>query len=201
MSSTKSIRLILSLFALLLAQGGLTQSAQPPALADDVVTTEVRDNAMFMKQELRPAGPPEEAYAERVNQLLSKMTLREKIGQMTQLEIGMICDGIDQQLRVNPEKLQKAIAQYGVGSILNVKDEALPLDRWREIIGQIETAAKNTRLHIPVLYGIDSIHGANYVQGSTLFPQPLTMAATWNPALALRAAQITAAEIGRASCR
>ena len=194
MSCTKSIKVVAKV--LLFASFGSVGIAQTGgnAVSDDIIAGDLRDNAVFVQQQMQPAGPRPDAYESRVNQLLSKMTLREKIGQMTQLEIGMICDGIDQQLRVNPEKLQKAIAQYGVGSILNVKDEALPLDRWHEIIGQIETAAKNTRLHIPVLYGIDSIHGANYVQGSTLFPQPLTMAATWNPLLALRAAQITAAE-------
>ncbi len=51
-----------------------------------------------------------------------------------------------------------------------------------------------TRLKIPNLYGIDSIHGANYVQGATLFPQEIGMAATWNPALMQRAAEITAME-------
>lgn len=194
MSPTKSIKFATSvLFCLSFVSTGLAQSSNN-APSDDIITGDLRDNAAFMQQQMQPAGPRPGAYEGRINELLSKMSLREKVGQMTQLEIGMISDGIDQQLKVNPEKLKKAIAQYGVGSILNVKDEALPLDRWHDIIGQIETAAKNTRLRIPVLYGIDSIHGANYIQGSTLFPQPLTMAATWNPLLALRAAQITAAE-------
>jgi beta-glucosidase len=194
LSLTKSIKLpIAILIWLLLQTGGVAQSGGR-ALSDDIVTGDIRDNTVFLQQQMQPAGPKEELYETRVNELLAKMNLREKVGQMTQLEIGMVCDGKDQGLTIDPQKLQKAIAQYGVGSILNVKDEALPLDRWHELIGQIQTAAKNTRLHIPVLYGIDSIHGANYVQGSTLFPQPLTMAATWNPLLALRAAQITAAE-------
>lgn len=193
MVPTKSIRLaVVLLLCAAFGSAGVAQNSN--VTSGDVVTGDLRDNAIFVQQQMQPAGPRPDAYEARVNDLLSKMTLREKVGQMTQLEIGMICDGIDQQLKVNPEKLQKAIAHYGVGSILNVKDEALPLEHWHDIIGQIETAAKNTRLHIPVLYGIDSIHGANYVQGSTLFPQPLTMAATWNPLLALRAAQITAAE-------
>jgi len=193
MVSTKSIKLALTiLLCVVFGSFGVTQDSKVSSA--DVVTGDLRDNSIFVQQQMQPAGPQPDGYQARVNDLLSKMTLREKVGQMTQLQIGMICDGIDQRLKVNPEKLQKAIAQYGVGSILNVKDEALPVDRWHDIIGQIETAAKDTRLHIPVLYGIDSIHGANYVQGSTLFPQPLTMAATWNPLLALRAAQITAAE-------
>jgi beta-glucosidase len=181
------------MIALLMLPSSEVRAAEN-AVPDDAVTGDIRDNSVFLQQQMQPAGPKEELFEARINELLAKMTLREKVGQMTQLEIGMVCDGKDQDLTVNPQKLQKAIEQYGVGSILNVKDEALPVDRWHDIIGQIQTAAKNTRLHIPVLYGIDSIHGANYVQGSTLFPQPLTMAATWNPLLALRAAQITAVE-------
>jgi beta-glucosidase len=53
-------------------------------------------------------------------------------------------------------------------------------------------------LQIPVLYGIDTIHGPNYIVGSTLFPQPLAMAATWNPELMLRGSQIAAAETRKA---
>src|SRR6185503_6978415 len=90
---------------------------------------------------------------------------------------------------------EKAIVKYGVGSILNVADQALTIERWHEIIGLIQDAAmKKTRLGIPVIYGIDSIHGANYVQGATLFPQEIGMAATWNPELMKRAAEITAIE-------
>jgi beta-glucosidase len=123
------------------------------------------------------------------------MTLEEKVGQMTQLTLGMIVSGRNQDIKLDPEKLEKAIVKYGVGSILNVSDQALTLDKWHEIINQIQEAAtKKTRLGIPVIYGIDSIHGANYVQGATLFPQEIGMAATWNPELMRRAAEITAIE-------
>ena len=122
------------------------------------------------------------------------MTVEEKVGQMTQLTIDMVTSGDDQEVRIDPAKLEKAINKYGVGSILNVNNQALPMERWHEIISGIQTAAAKTRLKIPVIYGIDSIHGANYIQGATLFPQEIGMAATWNPALMQRAAEITAAE-------
>jgi beta-glucosidase len=87
------------------------------------------------------------------------------------------------------------MVRYGAGSILNVADQALTLDKWQEIIRQIQEAAtKKTRLGIPMIYGIDSIHGAGYIQGATLFPQEIGMAATWNPELMKRAAEISAAE-------
>ena len=113
---------------------------------------------------------------------------------MMQLEIGMVTDGRDLDLKINPAKLKKAIDEYGVGSILNVKDQALPIAKWHEIVTAIQNAAAATRLKIPVVYGLDTIHGANYVAGATLFPQPLGMAATWNPQLALDGAHIAAVE-------
>ncbi|HKV36978.1 MAG TPA: glycoside hydrolase family 3 N-terminal domain-containing protein [Pyrinomonadaceae bacterium] len=134
-------------------------------------------------------------HSQKIEALLKRMTIEEKVGQMTQLAIGMIAAGSDQNIKVDPAKLEKAVVKYGVGSILNVSDQALTLDHWHQVIGQIQEAAtKKTRLGIPVIYGIDSIHGANYVQGATLFPQEIGMAATWNPELMKRAAEITAAE-------
>jgi beta-glucosidase len=106
----------------------------------------------------------------------------------------MVSAGRNQEIKIDPAKLEKAVVKYGVGSILNVADQALTLDRWHETIRQIQDAAKRTRLKIPVLYGIDTIHGANYVQGATLFPQPLAMAATWNPELMMRGSEVAALE-------
>jgi beta-glucosidase len=133
-------------------------------------------------------------HSQKIEALLKRMTLEEKVGQMTQLAIGMIAAGSDQNIKIDPAKLDKAIVKYGVGSILNVADQALTIDHWHDVIGQIQGAAKKTRLGIPVIYGIDSIHGANYVQGATLFPQEIGMAATFNPELMKRAAEITAEE-------
>ncbi len=97
-------------------------------------------------------------------------------------------------MQIDREKLDKAVGKYGVGSFLNVSDRALSADKWHELIGGIQDASMKTHLKIPNLYGIDSIHGANYVQGATLFPQEIGMAATWNPLLMQRAAEITAME-------
>src|SRR5215211_3596034 len=134
-------------------------------------------------------------HSQKIEALLKRMTIEEKVGQMTQLAIGMIAAGSDQNLKVDPAKLEKAVVKYGVGSILNVADQALTVDHWHKVISQIQEAAtKKTRLGIPVIYGIDSIHGANYVRGATLFPQEIGMAATWNPELMKRASEITAIE-------
>ncbi len=160
----------------------------------DVNGPEVADSDAFFQKALQNSSQAR-SQAQKVEALLKRMTIEEKIGQMTQLQIGMIANGKDQDIRIDPTKLEKAIGRYGVGSILNVADQALTVDRWHEIIGQIQEAAtKKTRLGIPVIYGIDSIHGANYVQGATLFPQEIGMAATWNPELMKRGSEITASE-------
>jgi beta-glucosidase len=168
--------------ALVLAGARLGTQAPPP-------TT---DSQAFLTQYV--SHPPARVDARRIHDLVARMNLKEKIGQMTQLELGMITDGSGDAIRINPDKLRKAVVDYGVGALLNVKDVALPVDKWREIVTAIQASAASTRLKIPVIYGLDSIHGANYVRGATLFPQPLGMAATWNPQLMLEGSRITAAE-------
>ena len=171
-------------------------AAKLPLIADS--SPDIVDSQTFLQSNMTPAGPTANNFSNAVEKLLAQMTLKEKIGQMTQLEIGMVTDGADKAIRINPEKLHKAVSEYGVGSILNVKDEALSPEKWHEIITAIQNEAKKSRLQIPVLYGIDSIHGPNYIVGGTLFPQPLGMAATWNPELLLRGSQISAAETRQA---
>ena len=152
----------------------------------------VVDSAAFLER--HGAAGAVRDHSQRVKDLLAKMTLEEKVGQMTQLEIGMVTSGKGADIQVDPVKLRKAVVQYGVGSILNVNDEALPPAKWAEIIRAIQAAAGETRLKVPVMYGIDSVHGATYVKGATIFPQPLGMASTWNPDLMLEGSRITAAE-------
>src|SRR5216684_2994689 len=114
-----------------------------PSGADDAASGIV-DSQTFLHRNLPPAGPPAGNYAAAVEKLLARMTLKEKIGQMTQLEIGMITDGRGQDIRINPEKLHKAVGDYGVGSILNVNDEALPAAKWQEILRAIQDEAKKS---------------------------------------------------------
>jgi beta-glucosidase len=134
-----------------------------------------------------------------VDRLISKMTIKEKIGQMTQINIDLISAGelynLDEPHRLDSAKLHRVIVQYGAGSILNAGGHAYSIVHWREIIEQIQHfALTKTRLKIPVLYGIDAIHGANYLMEGTLFPQPLGQAATFNTSLVKKAAEITAYE-------
>ncbi len=194
------VALVLAVSALSLWLGLPVDTAKgvsaPPAQAVEggPVTADIDDSDLFFQNAIRAAGPQRD-NSQKIEALLKRMTLEEKVGQMTQLAIGMISNGQDQVIQIDPAKLDKAIVRYGVGSILNVHEQALTVDKWHEIINQIQiSATKKTRLGIPVIYGIDSIHGANYIQGSTLFPQEIGMAATWNPELMKRATEIAAME-------
>ncbi len=133
-----------------------------------------------------------------VEDLLAKMTLAEKVGQMTQLTIDTIANGkaykLDFPLQLNEEKLVEVVQEYAIGSMLNVGPLAHSPKRWREIMDAIAGKAAKTRLKIPILYGIDSIHGASYVMGATLFPQQLGLASTWNRDLAQQMGAISAYE-------
>src|SRR5436190_4209711 len=157
------------------------------------VSADINDSDEFFQSTIRSRGVPPD-NSQKIEALLKRMTLEEKVGQMTQLTISMITSGQDQKIQIDPAKLDKAIGHYGVGSILNVSDQALTADKRQHIITQIQTAAKKTRLSIPVIYGSDSIHGANYIQGTTLFPQEIGMAATWNPELMKRGSEVSAME-------
>ena len=134
----------------------------------------------------------------KIDALLKKMTIEEKAGQMTQLSLDMVCDGnpyaLVEPLHINPDKLKHVVQQLHVGSILNLGTTAHLPERWQEIISAIQDEAAKSRLKIPVLYGIDAIHGANYTAKSTLYPQPVGIAATWNPSLAKQLAELTAYE-------
>lgn len=154
--------------------------------------TQVIDSDQFYRTAVNFPRAPD--YSTQIDALLKRMSIEEKVGQMTQLTLEMIVTGHDQTVEIDQTKLDKAIRKYGVGSILNCYNQALPAEKWQKIITQIQTAAKSTRLGIPVIYGLDSIHGANYVQGATIFPQEIGMAATWNPQLMQRAAEISASE-------
>ncbi|HZW38755.1 MAG TPA: glycoside hydrolase family 3 N-terminal domain-containing protein [Ignavibacteriaceae bacterium] len=143
--------------------------------------------------------PKEKTSEQKVKELLSKMTLEEKVGQMTQVTIQAISKTqgtTNQNHQLDLTKLEEAVVKYKVGSVLNVWDVAHSVEYWNEVISKIQDAALNkTKLKIPVLYGIDAIHGATYTKGSTLFPQSIGMAATFNTDLIKKAGEITAAEI------
>jgi len=135
--------------------------------------------------------------------LLKKMTLEEKVGQMTQVTLAVVAKGGwgNQDGSLDTAALRKAIVDHKVGSILNTTAHALSVDTWREIISQMQEESKKTRLKIPIIYGLDGIHGQTYTLNSTLFPQNIGMAATRNPELAAAVAKVTAKELRASGVR
>ena len=141
------------------------------------------------------------AIEARVQALLTQMTLEEKVGQMTQVDFSVIGvengQGLDNP--IDPIKLEDAILKHHVGSILNTpttpNNHSQSIEKWRRITQQIRDTARKTRLQIPVIYGIDAIHGASYTQNAVLFPQAISMAATFNPELSFQEGAISAREV------
>lgn len=133
-------------------------------------------------------------------EIVSKMTLAEKVGQTAQISIDLVCKGTDtpptSTLEIDIDKLREAIVEYHVGSILNSPNtRARTPEWWTKTVEQIQgVAMKETRVKVPVIYGLDQIHGGTYTAGSTMFPQEITVAASWNPIHARKMGEITAYE-------
>ncbi|HZX57493.1 MAG TPA: glycoside hydrolase family 3 N-terminal domain-containing protein, partial [Mucilaginibacter sp.] len=137
---------------------------------------------------------PESALDKKVDALIAKMTLEEKVGQMTEVTLDVVSKANTSPHQLDPAKLKEAIMKYHVGSILNVSGFAYDRSHWYDVISAIQNQAGQDRLKIPVIYGIDAIHGVTYTLGSTLFPQEIAMAATFNRDIVHRAGEITAYE-------
>lgn len=137
-------------------------------------------------------------YGDDIEEMISKMSIEEKVGQMTQINIDVISKGEIFNLEgphvLDSVKLDSAINHYYVGSVLNVGGHTYTREHWEEIITQIQEKAVAEGNHIPIIYGIDAIHGVNYTVDATLFPQQIGQAATWNPELVGQGASITAYE-------
>ena len=136
-----------------------------------------------------------------VEKLLASMTLEEKVGQMTQVTIDVLTVGDNEFHTAEPVQLdtailRRAIIDYKIGSILNTaNNHARTVEEWHALISQIQDMAMNeTRLGIPVIYGVDAIHGTTYTQGATFFPQQIGQAATWDRELVRRGGEITSYE-------
>ncbi|MBN2214842.1 MAG: glycoside hydrolase family 3 C-terminal domain-containing protein [Bacteroidales bacterium] len=141
-----------------------------------------------------------------VDLLLGKMTLREKIGQMSQIDVAALMKRVDphggfygpflEPNVLDKDSLQKYIVEYGISCVFNIGPHGYSIREWHGYIKEIQDyALHRTRLGIPVLYGVDAMHGASLTVGATLFPQQLAMASTWNPDLVKQAAEITAYEM------
>ncbi|HXI23581.1 MAG TPA: glycoside hydrolase family 3 protein, partial [Pyrinomonadaceae bacterium] len=137
----------------------------------------------------RPKSAPPRSlssYDAAVRALLAKMTLEEKLGQMTQAEQSALKDPSD-------------IETYFLGSLLSGGSSdpksGNSLQAWTDLYDGYQSRALKTRLRIPILYGIDAVHGHNNVLGAVIFPHNVGLGCTRNPALVEMAGRITAEEV------
>ena len=122
---------------------------------------------------------------EKVDSLLNLMTLAEKVGQMAQAERGELENIND-------------IATYGLGSLLSGGGSAPSpntLSAWSEMYDDFQSIALQSNRGIPLIYGIDAVHGHNNVYGAVIFPHNIGMGCTWNPELVRMANQVVAKEV------
>ncbi|MEU9477207.1 glycoside hydrolase family 3 N-terminal domain-containing protein [Streptomyces sp. NPDC048191] len=121
----------------------------------------------------------------RVADLLSRMSLEEKAGQMTQAERGAVGGGGD-------------IAAYGLGSLLSgggsTPTPNTP-EAWAKMIDGFQLRTRATRFQIPLIYGVDAVHGHNNLDGATIMPHNIGIGASRDPQLAYRTGSVTAAEV------
>src|SRR5690554_1165719 len=118
---------------------------------------------------------PSFSATERVEDLLKRMSLEEKIGQMMQ------ANGNDKD---NPP--EKLIKEKNIGTFLHVIGDRC--SKYQEI-------TRETRLGIPVLFAIDAIHGHGFYHGAVIFPTQIGMSCSWDPEIIEKAARITAIEV------
>jgi beta-glucosidase len=127
----------------------------------------------------------------RVDDLLARMTLEEKIGQMTQANAGSLADPAD-------------IARLALGSLLSGGDD-LPSPNtptgWADAFDRFQRIALTTRLGIPLLYGVDSVHGFSHSTGTTIFPHNIGLGATRDPILVREIGRVTAVEMAGTGIR
>ncbi|MCO8244241.1 glycoside hydrolase family 3 N-terminal domain-containing protein [Haladaptatus sp. AB643] len=149
-----------------------------------------------MAEQEESHSPPETSVstAERVTDLIGRMTLEEKVGQLTGSYIGTLDDGphgIEDVIDEIDDHHVGAVAPFGWGGSPNEHaSEAI------EAANELQRHAKeNTRLGIPLLFGADAIHGHAYIKEATVFPNNLGLAATWDDDLAERVATVTRTEM------
>lgn len=149
------------------------------------------------------AIPADSDIEKRVKEIVGKMSLEDKIGQMCEIEIGQLTDyratGENGKFTLDSAKMKEAFEKYRVGSVLNTPlGEAQNVETWHYVIGSIQDASMKY-IGIPDIYGVDQNHGTTYTTGGTFFPQEINMAASFNRDLVREGAAICAYESRAAS--
>lgn len=138
---------------------------------------------------VKPAIPQDKEIEAEIERMLEKMTLEEKVGQMTQITATSIANGVE----ITPVG-DSILRVHKVGSILNTPgDIAQTPENYERFVSEINRISIEAT-GIPTLYGLDHIHGVTYVAGGTLFPQEINIAATFNREHAYNMGKVTAYE-------
>lgn len=178
---TSRVRLV----SALLGAAALAVSALPTAAAQASPSLAAASSPAGSGHGEAPYLNPRLPVAQRVSDLLGRMTLQEKVGQMTQAERGAV------------DANQGQITDLALGSLLS-GGGSTPKDNtpvaWADMIDGYQSHALQTRLHIPLLYGIDSVHGNGNLVGATIFPHNIGLGATRDPELVGKVEHITAIE-------
>jgi beta-glucosidase len=135
-----------------------------------------------------PASPRSRLTAndDRVAELLSQMTLAEKVGQMTQAEHRALASVAD----IERYFLGSLLSGGGSGPVAGNSAQA-----WADMCDAYQRQALRTRLKIPLIYGVDAVHGHNNVSGAVVFPHNIGLGCAGDPELVERAARVTAVEV------
>ena len=149
--------------------------------------------------------PRDEKVEAQVEEILAKMSLKEKVGQMCELTIDPFQvnpwqkkdDKMTQTIGgglLNADAVNRIFSEYKIGSVLNVPQSvAQTPEKWSDVIRTFNSVSE-FQSGIAQIYGVDQIHGASYTWGATLFPQEVSQGASFNPAIPHRIGEITAYE-------
>lgn len=195
--------LLLRLVALLILKL-VTAAADAPVRTTDVTPTS--STAVLLDDgavQTGAAGSQRTQASPLVVKLLKSLTLKQKIGQMTQLTASMV---IGKDNRLDTSKAQQIFGEYGVGSVLsnprhgciNSTASASSVAAWRDIVSEYQrwvlsncSSPNATAPPVPLLWGLDSTHGAGYIDGATLFPHSFGAVAAFRPEYVEKQATIT----------
>ena len=138
---------------------------------------------------VKPSIPVDRELERKVENTLKGMTLEEKVGQMTQITVTAIADGLNLT-----QVADSMIRVHKIGSVLNTPDGEAQTPQDYDVLVKELNRMSMEYIGIPCLYGLDHIHGVSYVSGGTLFPQEINIAATFNRDHAYNMGMVTAYE-------